>query len=209
MNMYFRSRLWFFVQLTLIYSLVPMAAFSPTSSWALPTSGCVESSLPNILNDCTLVEAPQSGPEGGDQLVTVALINLQAVDGFVPIFESASGVPNSGFPLDTNPDGVVGTVSDYLIILGNNSASLASDSLPSGVLQALLNGLTKLQPLAATVPHPILWTLRNARIELCRGSTVIATPLVKIDPRAPTALVPHGRVARAAHAALRRASARA
>ena len=67
-------------------------------------------------------------------------------------------------------------------------------------------GFTLLHPI---VPHPVLWTVVNARTGVVSGDTQIAAPLLKIDPGASPALDSRVGSLRAAHAALRGASARA
>jgi len=107
----------------------------------------------SVINECTLVEAPETREPGSAETVSTRLLHAAFAPGFIPIFESASGVPGSAFPTSSNPPGVVGAVSDYLILSGavNNvmDATLVSDGFPVNLLGSLLSGLSQLQPVAA------------------------------------------------------------
>ena len=123
---------------------------------AVPVTGCKIG--PNNLNaTCTLVEAPESKEPGDSETISIKFsVGLNV--GFVPIFESASGGAGSSFPTSTNPAGVKGAVSDYLIITNSTNGvdiTLVSDGFSPTLLTSSLKGLTELQPVAADGTTPI------------------------------------------------------
>lgn len=136
------------------------AASTPSNAWALPMTGCAINILSTtVLNDCTLVETPETGEPGSAETLSAKFASpsgLARANGFVPIFESASGIPKSIFDTSSNPAGVVGAVSDYLIITGGSDITLASDGFSASLLAGLLKGLTQLQPVAADGKTPIM-----------------------------------------------------
>lgn len=141
-------------RLLLASIFVVASSLTSTRALSLPTSGCDFNLAPGVFEDCTLVEAPESSEPGGTETITV---NSKAptgyTAGFVPIFESASGGAGSAFPIGTNPTGVTGAVSDYLIVQPG-SLTLVSDGFP--LIANLLAGLTQLTPLAADGVTPVV-----------------------------------------------------